>query len=104
MRIVLAAAIAALSAAPAFAEDLIFTLVNESSHAIVEMYVSPVGEAEWGENILLVDAVDAGVSGDVTISDGLEVCEYDLQFVTDEGLEATQTQDLCAISIFTVTD
>ncbi|OYW59172.1 MAG: hypothetical protein B7Z10_04685 [Rhodobacterales bacterium 32-66-7] len=103
MRIVLAA-IAALSTTPALAQDLVFTLVNDSSQAIVEMYVSPVGDDEWGENILTVDAVESGVSGDVTIADGLDVCEYDLNFVTDSGFEATETQDLCAIDTFTVTD
>ncbi|MDP3194112.1 hypothetical protein [Tabrizicola sp.] len=103
MRIALAA-IATLIATPTLAEDLVFTLVNDSSLAITEMYVSPVGEDQWGENILMVDAVDPGVSGDVTIADGLEVCDYDLRFVTAEGAEAEQTQNLCELGTFTVTD
>jgi hypothetical protein len=103
MRIAIAT-LAVLIATPVLAEDLTFTLVNDSSHAIAEMYVSPVGEELWGENILTVDAVEPGVSGDVTISDGLEVCEYDLRFVTYEGLEATETQDLCELAVFTVED
>lgn len=98
------AAIATLIATPTLAEDLVFTLVNDSSLAITEMYVSPVGEDQWGENILMVDAVDPGVSGDVTIADGLEVCDYDLRFVTAEGAEAEQTQNLCEIATFTVSD
>lgn len=98
------AAIATLIATPTLAEDLVFTLVNDSSHSITEMYVSPVGEDQWGENILMVDAVDPGVSGDVTIADGLEVCDYDLRFVTAEGAEAEQTQNLCDMGTFTVTD
>lgn len=98
------AAIATLIATPTLAEDLVFTLVNDSSLAITEMYVSPVGEDQWGENILMVDAVDPGVSGDVTIADGLEVCDYDLRFVTAEGAEAEQTQNLCDIATFTVSD
>jgi hypothetical protein len=72
-------------ATPALAEDLVFTLVNDSSHTIVEMYVSPVGEELWGENILTVDAVEPGMSGDVTIADGLDVCDYDLRFVAPKG-------------------
>jgi hypothetical protein len=104
MRTAFAAVVATLAATPAFCEDLIFTLVNESSHTIVEMYVSPVGEDQWGENILMVEGVEPGVSGDVTIADGLEVCDYDLRFVTDEGDEATQQQNLCDISTFAVTD
>lgn len=103
MRIALAA-LATLVAAPALAEDLVFTLVNDSSHTIVEMYVSPVGEDQWGENILTVDAVEPGISGDVTIADGLEVCDYDLRFVSAEGGEAEKTQNLCDMATFTVTD
>lgn len=104
MRIGLAAGIIAIAATPSLAQDLAFTLVNDSSHTIVEMYVSAVGEDEWGENILTVDGVEPGVSGEVSITDGLEVCEYDLRFVTDAGAEATQTQDLCVLATFTVSD
>lgn len=103
MRVALAA-LATFAATPALAQDLIFTLVNDSSLAITEMYVSPVGEDQWGENILTVDAVEPGVSGEVTIADGLDVCDYDLRFVTSEGAEAEQTQNLCEIATFTVTD
>jgi hypothetical protein len=104
MRVAFAAALATVVATPVLAQDLVFTLVNDSSHSITEMYVSPVDQDEWGTNILTVDAVDPGVSGDVTIADGLEVCEYDLRFVTAEGAEAEKTQDLCAIATFTVND
>jgi hypothetical protein len=104
MRIDLAAGVIVLLATPSLAQDLEFTLVNDSSHTIVEMYVSPVGEDEWGENILTVDVVEPGVSGDVSIADGLDTCEYDLRFVTDTDAEATETQDLCVLSTFTVTD
>ena len=98
------AAIATLLASPVLAEDLVFTLVNDSSHSITEMYVSPIDQDQWGENILTVDAVDPGVSGEVSIADGLDVCDYDLRFVTSEGAEAEQTQNLCEIATFTVSD
>ena len=104
MRFALAAAFVTLIATPTLAEYLVFTLINDSSHTIVEMYVSPVGEDQWGENILMVEGVESGVSGDVTIADGLAVCDYDLRFVTEDGSEATQTQDLCVLADFTVTD
>ena len=104
MRNRIAAVLALAAASPALAEDLIFTLVNNSSHSIVEMYVSAVDDDNWGENILMVDAVDPGVSGDITIADGLDVCEYDLRFVTDSGAEATKAQNLCEIATFTVND
>lgn len=104
MRLAFAPVLAALLATPALAEDLVFTLVNDSSHTIVEMNVSPVDEENWGENILTVDAVEPGMSGDVTIADGLDVCDYDLRFVTDEGAEATKEQNLCEINTFTIND
>jgi hypothetical protein len=103
MRIAIAA-LTVMVATPVMAEDLVFTLANNSSHSITEMYVSPVGEDLWGENILTVDAVEPGVSGEVTIADGLDVCDYDLRFVTDAGLEATQEQNLCDTAVFTVED
>lgn len=104
MRLTLAALATMAATAPALAEDLVFTLVNDSSVGIVEMYVSPVGEESWGENILMVDVVPPGAAGDVTIADGLEVCEYDLRFVADNGAEAEKTQDLCDMATFTVSD
>lgn len=103
MRIPVAVAVA-LAATPIFAEDLVFTLINDSSHTIVEMNVSPIDEELWGENILTVDAVEPGMSGDITIADGLDVCDYDLRFVSDEGIEATKSQNLCEINTFTIND
>lgn len=104
MRVGFASVVAALFATPALAEDLVFTLVNDSSYTIVEMNVSPVDEELWGENILTVASVGPGVSGDVTIADGLDVCDYDLRFVTEDGNEATKAQNLCEINTFTVND
>ncbi|MFC3085280.1 hypothetical protein [Tabrizicola soli] len=97
------AALAALAATPALAEDLVFTLVNDSSHTIVEMYVSEIGVDQWGENILF-GAVEPGVSGEVTIADGLDVCDYDLRYVSAEGGEAEDTQNLCELATYTLTD
>ncbi|WP_103257264.1 hypothetical protein [Tabrizicola aquatica] len=102
MRIALAAVLA-LAATPSLAEDMVFTLVNDSSHTIVEMYVSQVGAAEWGENILFAP-VDPGVAGEVTIADGLDVCEYDMRYVSVEGGEAEDTQNLCELGTYTLTD
>ncbi len=104
MRTAFVAAVAAFAATPAFCEDLVFNLVNDSSQTIVEMYVSPVGEEEWGDNILTVEGVESGVSGEVTIADGLDVCDYDMRLVTAEGGELTQTQNLCELGTFTVTE
>ncbi|MFP5478819.1 MAG: hypothetical protein ACLGIE_03870 [Alphaproteobacteria bacterium] len=97
------ATLVALAATPALAQDLVFTLVNESSQTIVEMYVSEVDSDEWGENILYAP-VEPGVSGEVTIADGLEVCDYDMRYVSSEGGEAEDTQNLCDLGTYTLTD
>ncbi len=97
------AALAILVATPALAEDLVFTLTNDSSHTIVEMYVSEVGSDQWGDNILF-GPVDPGMSGEVTIADGLDVCDYDLRYVSAEGGEAEDTQNLCELGTYTLTD
>lgn len=104
MRLALAAIATLAATTPVLAEDLVFTLVNDSSVGITEMYVSPVDEDSWGENILTVDVVPPGASGDVTIADGLDICEYDLRFVAENGAAAEKTQDLCDMAMFTVSD
>lgn len=98
------AAILALAALPALAEDLEFTLINNSSHDITEMYLSPHDQDEWGENILTVDAVAAGDQGSISISDGERVCDYDMRFVTADGASVEDTQDLCKLGTFTLHD
>ena len=101
---VLAAGLVATLAVPAMAQDLQFTLVNASSHAIVEMYLSPTHQDTWGENILSVASVDPGTEGTIDITDGEEVCDYDMRFVTAEGATLEATHDMCELATFTVTD
>ncbi len=91
-------------AAPAFAQDLEFELINSSSYNLNELYVSPASADTWGDDILGMDVMPAGTTGTVTITDGLETCAYDLRFVTDTGAEVTSTQDLCELGTFTLHD
>ena len=93
-----------LLASPAVAEDLEFTLVNNSSLKLVEMYVSPHEQDSWGENILNVDAVEPGTQGTISIADGETVCDYDMRFVMDNGNDVSATQDLCKLTTFTLND
>ncbi len=95
--------LSALSA-PAFAEDLVFDLINNSSVNLQELYVSPAETNTWGDDILGVEILAAGETGTVTITDGLETCAYDLRFVTDTGVEVTSSQDLCELATFTLND
>lgn len=101
---ILAAVVLGFAALPALAEDLEFTLINNSSHDITEMYLSPHEKDTWGENILTVDAVAAGDQGSISITDGEEVCDYDMRFVTADGASVEDTQDLCKLGSFTLHD
>ena len=90
--------------APAFAEDLVFNLSNESSLNLQELYVSASDADAWGEDILGRDVLASGEAGDVTISEGRDVCSYDMRFVMDNGSTIEGSADLCENSAFTIND
>ena len=100
----IAAVLAASFAAPAFAEDLQFTLINNSSHDVTEMYLTPHDKDTWGPNILTVDKVAAGTQGTIGITDGETVCDYDIRFVTADGVTVDDTQDVCKLGSYTLHD
>jgi hypothetical protein len=104
MRIATVAALIATLAAPAFAEDVEFDLINDSSADLRELYVSPVGTDSWGEDILGTDVLAVGESGVVTIGDDAEFCDFDMRFVMADGSELERGADLCEMSSFTLTD
>ena len=96
--------ISATIAAPALAEDLVFSLSNESALNLQELYVSASDTQAWGEDILGRDILASGESGDVTIADGRDVCGYDMRFVMDNGNTIEGSADLCETGAFTITD
>jgi len=98
------AACLCLTAAPAFAEDLVFDLINASSANLQELYVSAEDSAEWGDDVLGMEVLAAGEQGAVTIADGRDICAYDLQFVMDTGAIIEGTADLCEMNAFTLQD
>lgn len=97
-------AVSIAAASPAFAEDLVFTLVNNSSVNIVEMYVSKHSTDQWEENILIETTISAGTQSDVTIADGETTCDYDMRFVGDNGATHEVSQNLCELATYTLTD
>ena len=93
-----AAIATAISAAPAYAEDLAFI-------AIQEFYASPVGVDDWEEDILGTDILAAGEALRITIADGRDVCEYDLKIVFDDASEMEERSiNLCETGSYTVSD
>ena len=94
----------AMITAPAWAEDLAFTLVNNASQPLSNLYVSLPEAGDWGDDILGVDVLAPGEMATVTIADGAEVCSYDQQFVMENEASIEGTADLCANDTFTLTD
>lgn len=94
-----------LASAPAFAEDLEFTLSNETESVLAEFYASPADVGEWEEDILGADVLGSGESVEIIIADGRTQCEYDLRFVFDDGSETiVEAEDICETGSFTLTE
>ncbi len=104
----LVAAVLGLSlATPVMAEDLVFTLTNGTSQVLTHFYTSPVGVDSWEEDVFGADVLQPGESVEITIADGRTVCEYDMRFEfegSDTLTTTTDTQDLCALGDYEVTE
>ena len=93
-----------LVAIPAFAEDLVFTLINNSSVTITEFYLTKHSANDWGDNLLADSTVDAGTQAEVSIADGETTCDYDMRFVADTGAIHEVNQNVCDLGTYTLTD
>ena len=62
----------------ALAEDLTFTLTNNSSYAVKSLFTSPADVDTWEEDVFADKYLPAGNFVDVTIGDGREQCVYDM--------------------------
>ena len=92
-----AAAVALIS--PAFGEgaDLHFSVKNDTSNAIKELYVSHVGTDSWENDLLGGDAIQPGEEQPIVINDGRDGCKYDVKVVYDDGSSNEEReQDLCS--------
>lgn len=96
-------AVSSISAAAPQNRRLDFTLVNKSTYTIVELYVSPTTEDEWGEDILGRDVLGDDEKVDIQFSRGETTCSWDLKIVDDEGDEVTWTKlNLCQANEITL--
>lgn len=102
----LVAAVFFAAAIPVAAQDVEFTLVNESSQSLHYFYTTPSNEDSWGEDLLGEDGtLEPGEQGAVLIGDGSDQCLYDFRFETGEGslLEVAEV-DICELKSYTLTD
>lgn len=92
--------------APAAAQTVEFTLVNESAQALHYFYTSPSNDNNWGDDLLgETGTLESGYNGTVTIGDGSEECIYDFKFVMDSGAELIEPGiDICELASYTITD
>lgn len=102
VRLTAVALMSAAFAAPVMAQDLAFTLANNSGVDLVEIYASSKSATNWGENILRGGALSAGRSGQVKIAGGATVCAYDLRMVFADGDVLEDSSDLCQAAVYTV--
>ena len=71
----------------AVAGDQDFTLVNKTGVIIDQLYVSPTGDNEWGEDVLGVDTLPNGKSVDIAFAPE-EAAEYwDIKIVDTKEAE-----------------
>ncbi|MDB5621566.1 MAG: hypothetical protein JWR39_129 [Devosia sp.] len=100
------AALMILGAAPASAQTVEFTLINNSSQALHYFYTTPSTEENWGDDLLGEDGtLESGEQGAVTIGDGSDQCLYDFRFETGEGnLLEVPAIDICTLDSYTLTD
>lgn len=88
------------------AQNVEFTLTNESSYTLTYFYASPSDDDSWGEDLLSeVGVLESGYEGTVFIGDGSDQCLYDFRFETAEGPELEVAAiDICALDSYTLTD
>ena len=97
--------LASLVASTAYAEDLEFLLVNESSADLVEFNVSPSASDQWESNLLTGGYLAPGYEVDVLIADGLVTCVYDIRGGFSDGSAAEDFGvDLCELGEYVFSD
>lgn len=94
-----------VSLGTAQAEDLVFTLKNDTNSTLERFYTSPSGVDDWEDDVFGQDVLEPGQSVKITIADGRRVCKYDMrfEFTDDSNLDTTEdTQDLCQMGSYTI--
>lgn len=93
-------------AVPVAAQDVEFTLINNSSQSLHYFYTAPSNTSDWGDDLLgETGTLESGYQGTVYIGDGSDQCLYDFRFETGEGavLEVSEV-DICQLNSYTLTD
>lgn len=89
-------------AVSASAQDVTFSLTNQSGYTLVEFYASPEDVSSWEEDILGDGVLESGYVLDIIIADDRSQCIYDMRMVFDDGDELLDTVDICEMSGYTI--
>ena len=96
-------AVAAVSAAAAQRRNLDFTLVNKTGVDIMEVYLSPTSDNEWGEDVMGKDILESGQKVDITFSSAETECNWDLKVVDEDDDDIIWTKlNLCTANEITL--
>lgn len=93
-------------AGAAQADDLVFSLKNGTNSVLNAFYTSPVGVDGWEDDVFGKKALGPGETMEITIADGRRVCKYDMrfEFQGDELEDLEDTQNLCELGEYTITE
>src|SRR5215471_8474862 len=95
-----------LTVASAFANDLDFTLVNQTGRSFEGLYITASDNKDWDANILLDGKVlGAGEKIQVRFKNDAKSEFWDFNLVDDEGLSVTFNKvDLAGVDSITLKD
>jgi hypothetical protein len=80
-----------------------FTLVNRTGYQIDEVYVGPVNQSHWGQDVMGKDAIANGDTADITFNGGSNACKWDIKVVYNDGDESEfRGVNLCNVSKVTL--
>jgi hypothetical protein len=104
MKLSFVLAVVLLSIANAFANDLDFTLVNQTARSFEGLYITASDNKDWDANILLDGKVlPAGGKIQVRFKNDAKSETWDFNLVDDEGLSVTFDKiDLAGIDTVTL--
>ena len=100
-----ASTVAILFASGAVAQDVAFSLTNNSEATMISLLVGESSNENWDEDILDGEEIGPGETANISVEDDLEDCEYDLQATYDDGdTEEVFNVDLCELNDLDVED
>lgn len=104
--LIAASLLSLFAASSASAQAVEFTIVNKTKSVVNAFYTSPVGVKSWEDDVFGDQALGPDESITITIEDGRRVCKYDLrfEFQGDDLEDLEDTQDICELGEYTITE